>query len=114
MSESSRRKSSSPKTATKKRLDQRSDPKKSHYKIRRKIPDPPELERGIHPASTSSTQNAPKISNGSPPRTPKRTKIRHPAARSPTRQNWSAGFIPLQLPQLKTPRKFPTARRRAR
>ena len=80
MSESSRRKSSSPKTATKKRLDQRSDPKKSHYKIRRKIPDPPELERGIHPASTSSTQNAPKISNGSPPRTLKRTKVRAPAA----------------------------------
>jgi len=40
MSEPSRRKSSSPKTATKKRLDQRSDPKKLKYKIRRKIPAP--------------------------------------------------------------------------
>jgi DNA adenine methylase len=36
----SRRKRSSPKTATRKRLDQRSDPKKIQYKIRRKIPDP--------------------------------------------------------------------------
>jgi DNA adenine methylase Dam len=40
MSDKSRRKRSSPKTATKKRLDQGSDPKKSSYKIRRKIPDP--------------------------------------------------------------------------
>ena len=40
MSESSGRKRSSPKAATKKRPDQRSDPKESQYKIRRKIPDP--------------------------------------------------------------------------
>lgn len=40
MSESSRRKRSLPKAATKKRLDQRSDPKPVHYKIRRKIPAP--------------------------------------------------------------------------
>ena len=40
MSESSGRKRSSPKAATKKRLDQRSDPKKLQYRIRRKIPDP--------------------------------------------------------------------------
>src|SRR5665811_1325715 len=40
MSEPSRRKRSSPKTATKKRLDQRSNPKKLKYKIRRKIPAP--------------------------------------------------------------------------
>src|SRR5690348_7744408 len=40
MSELSRRKRSAPKAATKKRLDQRSDPK-SRYKIRRKLPAPP-------------------------------------------------------------------------
>jgi hypothetical protein len=40
MSESSRRKRSSSKAATKKRLDQRSDPKPVRYKIRRKIPTP--------------------------------------------------------------------------
>lgn len=40
MSESSGRKRSSPKAATKKRPDQRSDPKKSQYKIHRKIPAP--------------------------------------------------------------------------
>jgi D12 class N6 adenine-specific DNA methyltransferase len=39
MSERSRPKRSAPKAATKKRLDQRSDPK-SRYKIRRQIPDP--------------------------------------------------------------------------
>jgi DNA adenine methylase len=39
MSESSRRKRSSPKAASKKRPDQRSDPK-LHYKLRRKIPVP--------------------------------------------------------------------------
>ena len=40
MSESSRRKRSSPKAASKKRPDQRSDPKTVSYKIRRKIPTP--------------------------------------------------------------------------
>jgi len=40
MSESSRRKRSSPKAASKKRSDQRSAPKKLQYKIRRKIPAP--------------------------------------------------------------------------
>lgn len=40
MSDKSRRKRSSPKAATKKRLDQRSDPKPVRYKIRRKIPAP--------------------------------------------------------------------------
>ena len=40
MSESSGRKRSSPKTASRKRSDQRSDPKKTQYKIRRKIPTP--------------------------------------------------------------------------
>ena len=40
MSELSRRKNSSPKTAPKKRLDQRSDHKKSRYKIHRKLAVP--------------------------------------------------------------------------
>ena len=40
MSGPSRRKSSSPKTAKQKRLDQRSDPKPIRYKIRRKLPAP--------------------------------------------------------------------------
>ncbi len=40
MSESSRRKRSSPKAASSKRPDQGSDPKKLQYKIRRKIPAP--------------------------------------------------------------------------
>lgn len=40
MSESSRRKRSYPEADTKKRSDQRSDPKKLQYKIRRKIPTP--------------------------------------------------------------------------
>lgn len=40
MSESSRRKRSSPKAASSKRSDQGSDPKKLRYKIRRKLPAP--------------------------------------------------------------------------
>ena len=40
MSGKSRRKRSSPKAASSKRPDQRSDPKPTSYKIRRKIPDP--------------------------------------------------------------------------
>src|ERR1017187_2883306 len=40
MSEKSGRKRSSPKAASSKRPDQRSDPKSVRYKIRRKIPDP--------------------------------------------------------------------------
>src|SRR5439155_17099806 len=52
MSESSRRKRSSPKAATKKRSDQRSDPKKLQYKVRRRIPAPslhkPESNGRLH------------------------------------------------------------------
>ena len=40
MSEKSRRKRASPKADSSKRPDQRSDPKPTSYKIRRKIPDP--------------------------------------------------------------------------
>lgn len=50
MSESSRRKRSSPKAASSKRPDQGSDPKKLRYKISRKLPDPKwTLAELVHP-----------------------------------------------------------------
>jgi DNA adenine methylase len=55
MSESSGRKRSSPKAATKKRPDQRSDPKELQYRIRRKIPDPAwSLAEMVHPHISKS------------------------------------------------------------
>lgn len=55
MSEQSRRKRSVLKAATKKRLDQRSDPKKLRYKIRRKIPAPAySLSEIVHPYKSTS------------------------------------------------------------
>ena len=68
MPEKSRRTRAVKRAATSKRSDQGSDPKLK-YRIRRKFPDPPELERGIHPASPSKAA-----------RVPKRTKVRAPAA----------------------------------
>ena len=64
----------------KKRLDQRSDPKPTTYKISRKLPDPLAEERGIHPASTASPPDASKTSNGSSSRALKRPKVRAPDA----------------------------------
>lgn len=58
MSESCGRKRSSPKAATKKRPDQRSDPKKLKYKIPRKIPDPTySLSEIVHPHVLTSRRN---------------------------------------------------------
>jgi DNA adenine methylase len=55
MSEKSGRKRSSPKAATKKRLDQRSDPKSLQYRIRRKISDPAwSLAEMVHPHISKS------------------------------------------------------------
>ena len=54
MLDKSRRKRSSPKAATRKRPDQRSDPKRL-YKIRRKIPDPTwSLSEIVHPHKPTS------------------------------------------------------------